>query len=152
KGYTESNFTGFDRIDSKPATTPTASQINVSMSSPLYNSSYTYDPATNLYNRYQGGAAHIDREAGQISPRVVIVMKAPMAHVFEDGYREQITTIGSGAAYIFQDGTVQEVTWNKPTRTSQINFTNAEGKKVALARGQTWISVVPQSTGGASWQ
>ncbi len=152
KGYTESNFTGFDRIDSKPATTPTASQINVTMSSPLYNSSYTYDPATNLYNRYQGGAAHIDREAGQISPRVVIVMKAPMARVFEDGYREQITTIGSGAAYIFQDGTVQEVTWNKPTRTSQINFTNAEGKKVALARGQTWISVVPQSTGGASWQ
>lgn len=152
KGYTESNFTAFPRTDSKATETPTATGINVTMSSALYNSSYVYDPATNLYNRSQAGAPHLDRESGQISPRVVVVMKVPMRIVLEDGYREQVDTIGSGQAYIFQDGAVQEVTWAKADRASQITFKDAEGKDVPLARGQTWITAVPSDTGGVTWQ
>lgn len=152
KGYTSSTFDGFPRKDSTAPATPTATQINVTLSSALFNSSYAYDPATNLYNRSQGGAPHLDREAGQIAPRVVIVMKVPQQRVFEDGYREQINTIGSGQAYIFQDGTAQEANWSKPSRTDQISFTDAAGKPIALARGQTWITAVPANTGGASWQ
>lgn len=151
KGYTSSTFTGFTRKESK-AETPTATSISVTISSALYNSSYAYDPATNLYNRSQAGAPHMDREAGQIAPRVVIVMKVPQSRVFEDGYREQINTVGSGQATIFQDGTVQEVTWTKPSRSEQISFTDTEGKPVALARGQTWITAVPAGIGGVSWQ
>ncbi len=152
KGYTSSSFTGFPRKDSAAATTPTATGMTVTISSFLYNSAYTYDPATNLYNRSQAGAPHVDREAGQISPRVVIVMKTPMRLVMEDGWREQIDTIGSGQAYVFQDGTVQEVTWSKPTRQTQLSFSDAEGKPVALARGQTWITAVPADDGGVTWQ
>lgn len=152
KGYTESTFTSFPRADSQASATPTATGINVTMSSALYNSAYVYDPATNLYNRSQAGALHLDREGGQITPRVVIVMKVPMRLVLEDGYREQVDTIGSGQAYIFQDGTVQEVTWSKADRASQITFKNAEGKDVPLARGQTWITAVPSDTGGVTWQ
>lgn len=152
KGYNESNFTGFTRKDSEAAETPTATRINVTISSVLFNSSYVYNAKTNLYNRSQGGAPHTDREAGQISPRVVIVMKVPTQTVFEDGYRQQINTIGSGSATIFQDGTVQEVTWSKASKTAQIGFTDAEGKDVPLARGQTWITAVPADTGAVSWQ
>ncbi|MAU33976.1 hypothetical protein CL689_05800 [Candidatus Saccharibacteria bacterium] len=152
KGYTTSEFIGFTRKDSEANETPSATSIDVTMSSYLYNSHYDYNAETNLYDRSQGGGPHTDREAGQISPRVVIVMKVPMQLVMEDGWREQINTIGSGQAYIFQDGTVQEVTWNKASRTEQLTFTDAEGKDVALARGQTWISAVPSDTGGVTWQ
>lgn len=152
KGYTSSEFTGFTRKDSAASAAPTATNINVSISGPLYNSSYTYDVASNTYLRSQAGAAHLDRESGQISPRVVIVMKAPMLQVLEDGYREQINTIGTGQAYIFQDGSVQEVTWNKANKTEQITFKDATGTDVPLARGQTWITVVPDDTGGVTWQ
>lgn len=152
KGYTESNFTGFTRKDSTAAEVPTATSINVSISSALYNSSYAYDGASNTYVRSQGGAPHTDREAGQIAPRTVIVMKAPTQLVMEDGYREQITTVGSGQAYIFQDGTVQEVTWNKASKGDQILFKDTAGADIPLARGQTWITVVSDSTGGVSWQ
>lgn len=152
KGYNESTFTGFSRKDSEAAEVPTATSIAVTISSASFNSSYTYDPATNLYNRSQAGAPHTDREAGQISPRVVIVMKVPTQTVFEDGYRQQINTIGSGSATIFQDGTVQEVTWSKASKTDQISFKDAEGEDVPLARGQTWITAVPADTGAVSWQ
>lgn len=152
KGYTTSTFTGFTRKDSKASEAPNATSVNVQVSSALFNSAYTYNPATNTYDRLQAGAPHTDREAGQISPRVVIAMKVTEQKVFEDGWREQINAVGNGTAYIFQDGTVQEVTWSKASRADQIKFTDATGADVPLARGQTWITAVPNSTGGVTWQ
>jgi len=152
KGYTTSTFTGFTRKDSTANPTPTATTINVTISSFTFNSSYTYNATTNLYDRSQAGAPHTDREGGQISPRTVIVMKVPMQLVLEDGYREQINTIGTGTAYIFQDGEAKEVTWTKKSKTDQITFTDAAGVDVPLARGQTWITAVPADTGDVTWQ
>jgi len=152
KGYTSSAFTGFTRKDSKALAAPTATSINVTISSALYNSAYTYDAATNLYNRSQAGAPHLDREGGQISPRVVIVMKIAERTINEDGPRQQIDAIGSGNATIFQDGGVKEVTWTKASKADQIKFTDAEGKEYPLARGQTWITAVPSDTGAVTWQ
>lgn len=152
KGYVSSNPKTFARADTKAAATPTASTISVTMSGPTYNSSYLYNAGTNTYDRSQAGAPHLDRENGQVSPRVVIVIKAPMTLVQEDGLRQHYETNGSGAATIFQDGTVEEVTWHKTDRASQFSFTNSEGNPVSLARGSTWISVVPAATGGVSWQ
>lgn len=152
KGYTSSSFTGFPRKDTKAAEAPTASQIAVTISGPLYNSTYAYNAETNTYNRSQAGAAHTDREAGQISPRVVIVMKVNQQRVLEDGWREQINAIGNGTAYIFQDGTAQEVTWSKASREGQLTFTDTAGEIVSLARGQTWITAVPNGQGNVTWQ
>lgn len=153
KGYTSSEFTGFARKDSSASTAPTANAVNVIISGPLFNSSYIYNASTNTYDRSQAGAPHMDREAGQISPRVVVVMKMQETTVLEDGYRQSITTVGSGQAVIFQDGVAQEVTWTKPSREGQITFTDAAGAPVPLARGQTWITAVPENKGGTvTWQ
>jgi hypothetical protein len=152
KGYTSSTFTGFTRKDSDKASIAAGTAVQVVISSALFNSSYAYNATTNTYDRSQAGAPHTDRESGQISPRVVIVIKATQSTVLEDGYRQQISTIGTGAATIFQDGTVQEVTWSKASKTDQITFTDVEGKDVPLARGQTWITAVPSDTGSVAWQ
>jgi len=151
KGYTSSTFTGFTRKDSVASKAPSATSMSVDISSGLYDSSYVYNAATNTYDRSEGGAPHLDREGGQISPRVVIVMTIPERTVLEDGYREQIDAIGSGKAVIFQDGTAQEVTWIKKGMTDQIVFVDAAGKDVPLARGQTWLTSVPED-GGVTWQ
>lgn len=153
KGYTTSVFTSWPRIDGKASETPTATSIDVKISGPAYNSHYDYDGATNTYKRFQGGAVHNDREGGQITPSVVVVMDTAMSKVFEDGYREQIATTGSGRARIFQNGTVTESTWSKADRGSQIKFSTADGKEISFARGQTWITAVPANQGGGvSWK
>jgi len=151
KGYTSSTFTGFTRKDSTASKTPVATSITVDISSAIFDSAYTYNATTNTYDRSQGGAPHTDRESGQISPRVVIVMKIPERTVLEDGYRQQIDAVGNGTATIFQDGTVQEATWHKATKVNQITFTDANGKDIPLARGQTWLTSVPED-GGVTWQ
>lgn len=152
KGYTESSFTGFSRVDGKPVETPDATSIAVTISGPTYNSSYVYDKATNTYARSQAGAPHLDREDGQITPSVVIALKVNMVKVLEDGYRESITTTGTGEAVIFQNGTAQTVTWSKADRASQLRFIDAAGKDVPLVRGQTWISAIPNGSGAVTWQ
>lgn len=152
KGYTSSSFTSWPRVDGKPVKQPDASSISMVISSNQYNPSYTYDKKSNTYNRSLGGIAHLDREGGQITPSVVIAMKVDETTVFEDGYRQSITTIGSGEADIFQNGTVIQGTWSKPDRASQIVFADASGKPIELVRGQTWISAIPNGHGGVSWQ
>lgn len=152
KGYTESTFTGFSRVDGTPSAAPNATNVSVTISGPTYNSSYTWDATSNTYIRSQAGAPHLDREDGQIAPSSVVVLKVAMTKIMEDGYRESITTTGSGEAVIFQNGVAQTVTWSKADRISQIKFTDADGKDVPLVRGQTWISAVPNGTGGVTWQ
>lgn len=153
KGYTTSAFTSWPRKDGSAAKTPTATSIDVKISGALYNSHYTYDAASNTYKRSEGGAPHNDREAGQIAPSVVVVMDTTMNLVFEDGYREQITTTGSGHARVFQDGTVTEATWSKADRGSQLLFKDESGKEIQFNRGQTWVTAVPTNQGGGvTWK
>lgn len=151
KGFTSSEFTGFPRKSDTPTATPAASTISVNVSSGTYNSSYTYNPEGNNYSRFLAGKPHIDREAGHITPKVVIVIKVPSRLGMEDGLREQMQTIGSGQAYIFQDGTATEGNWNKSAKETLMSFTDSTGNAIALNNGQTWITVIkPEKS--VSWQ
>lgn len=152
KGYISSTFKGFTRVDGKPVDKPDATDINIAISSYMYNSNYVYDKGSNTYARNQAGEPHLDRESGQISPSVVIAMSVDEETIFEDGYRQSITTIGSGNAVIFQNGTAIAVTWNKASQTDQITFTDSAGKDVPLVRGQTWIAAIPNGNGGVTWK
>ncbi len=152
KGYTSSQPIGFERADDKKTSTQDATSISLKISGPLYNSTYQYDPATKLYARSEGGAPHIDREAGQITAKVVIALRVDMSKVMEDGYRENITTTGSGNVVIFQNGQAISGTWSKISDSAQITFADANGQPIALARGTTWISAIPNSGGNVSWQ
>ena len=157
KGFTESNFTGFVRVDPKAKVqekeTPetTANDVSVSVSGPLYNPSYKYNPETKLYERSLDSEAHLDREEGQISPRVVIVIKVPTHRAFEDGYREQMDTIGSGEAFIFQNGIVETATWKKDSKKSQLRFVGSNEKDIELEAGQTWVTAIAPER-SVSWQ
>ena len=152
KGYVSSTFTGWPRKEDSPPVTPNASSININISSADFNVHYDFDKGCNCYDRYEGGAKQLDRETGQnAKPKVVIAMKVPTTIGFEDGYREQMTTIGSGTAYVFQDGTVTVGTWNKASQKAQIQFKNDKGDDVKLNRGQTWVSVTAPDE-SVTWQ
>lgn len=152
KGFTNSEFKSFPRVDGKSSETPTATNISITISSPLYNTAYNYDAASNTYHRLLGGVSHTDRELGQIAPSVVVAMFVDMHRTMEDGYRESIATSGSGRAVVFQNGTATEATWRKADRASPLELIDAAGQPISLTRGQTWITAVPNGRGDATWQ
>ena len=124
-----------------------------------FNIHYEYDSDTNTYDRsYQSGAEHevyecADEDLGeknpedvcsltQMSPSVVIAMVVQESRA-SDNYHEDITTLGSGNVYIFQNGTAITGTWTKTSVDEQIKFFDENGKEIALAPGQTFVTAVP---------
>lgn len=145
KGYTKSSYKGFPRKKDAPSKTPTAKAIDMAISGPTYNVHYDYNASSNSYQRSLAGAAHVDSNSNaQISPKVVIAMIVPYG-LESDGYHSSYTSIGSGAAYIFQDGTVTTGQWTKPDIKAQISFSDASGKPIKLNAGQTWITALSAS-------
>ncbi len=140
KGWSTSKFTGFTRKIEKPSDAPTARSIDITISGALYNVHYDYDLASNSYKRLVGGKPHLDeRSKAQISPKVVIGMIVPYS-IHSDRIHSVYGTIGSGKAYIFQDGNATEGTWEKASAKSQIIFKDAAGAPLPLNPGQTWIT------------
>jgi hypothetical protein len=142
KGFTTSTFTNWPRKIETPNPKPRANHIDVPVSGADYNVAYDYEPATNSYIRFLGGAPSKDREGGQVKPKVVIVLKVPMTLGFEDGYREQMVTTGRGEAYVFQDGVLTNGFWRKDSQKAQMIFYDKNARTIALDPGQTWVTVV----------
>ena len=152
KGYTESTFTSFARVDEKAAETPTASTIRLNFSSATYNTHYTYDKASNSYQRFLAGQPHRDREHGHITPKVVIALETTTERrPGPDGYDDLVTS-GSGKATIFQNGTVVTATWKKEHLSAPLRLVDAEGKDIPLVRGQTWVGAFVPGRGSVSWE
>ena len=124
-----------------------------------FNVNYNYDAETNTYLRsYESGNPHEvyvcpDEALGEVNPEdkctltqmapsVVVAMMVQESRA-SDNYHEDITAIGSGKAYVFQNGTAVEGTWTKTAADSQIKFTDANGAEIKLAPGQTFVSAVP---------
>ena len=124
-----------------------------------FNVNYNYDLESNTYLRsYESGAPHEVYECPpeylgernpedvcsltQLAPSVVVAMVVSEKKA-SDNYHEDITTIGSGDAFIFQNGTVERGTWHKGSREEQIKFLDANGEEILLAPGQTFVSAVP---------
>lgn len=140
KGYTASTYSGFVRKNEAASSAPNAKSVDLQLSGPLYNVHYDYVPATNSYNRSEGGTAHMDANGNrQISPKVVVAMVLPYS---VNGKYSVYGTIGNGPVSIFQDGIVTTGQWSKPTEKAQITFTDSAGKPLKLNPGQTWVTAV----------
>jgi hypothetical protein len=51
--------------------------------------------------------------------------------------------IGSGKAYVFEDGGVTVGTWNKASDAGQTKLLDASGQPIKFDTGNTWYDVVP---------
>ena len=140
--------------------TPKVTNISFNFgSSAIFNVNYEYNQENNTYRRNYGIGAHQvytcpGEDLGERNPEdicelttmspstvIAIIVKE---HRASDNYHEDITTIGSGDAYIFQNGIAIPGKWTKSTREDQIKFTDSEGNEIKLAPGKTIISAIPE--------
>lgn len=132
KGWTTSTFTGFPRKQDSPVKTPTASAIQFNIAGPDMIVNYQYTAATNSYLRNEAGAPMVDANTNkQLNPKVVIGIIVPWTDGPIDAsgaYYTNYSDIGTGQAYVFQDGTVSIGTWSKTSPSSQIQFLDLSRK------------------------
>ena len=146
-----------------------ASEIAVNFgTTSSFNTIYKYDTESNTYLRsYANGEAHLVYScedstkatpapksdcgiAKQVAPSAVAVMMVD-EHLDSDGYHHVVQTIGTGIAYVFQNGTVVKGTWKKSSKSAQIEFKDADNNTISFTPGQLWIAAVPNSGGSVKY-
>jgi hypothetical protein len=150
KGFA-STYTPLARKKQAASKAPTASSIDLKLSGYTYDPHYDYNAATNSYNRSEAGQAQTDANTNtQLSPKVVVAIVVPEKQGALDSsgaYYSDYNPIGSGTAYIFQDGAVTTGQWNKASNSGTLTFTDSTGKPLPLNPGQTWITAVTSTSG-----
>lgn len=145
KGVGAPKYTSLLRKAEAPKATPNAKSIDFNISGYYYNAHFDYDASTNSYKRSEGGKPHMvvakDGKQTQLAPKVVVALTMPQG-IEADDLHTSYGTIGSGHAFIFQDGGVSEATWHKASNTDQFTFTDGQGKPLGLNPGQTWFTAV----------
>lgn len=108
-----------------------------------YSVSWDYDSENNVFLRNLGGQEDVDLNNGErIAATNVVVLKTVEKGPINELKHMLYTTTGTGKALIFKNGDVIEANWSKPTRVSELRFTDARGNDVEMGRGLTWISVI----------
>ncbi|MBU2544027.1 DUF3048 domain-containing protein [Patescibacteria group bacterium] len=111
-----------------------------------YGVRWEYDPATNSYKRFNGGAPHMDLETKkQLTAKTIIIQFAKETGPVDDHAHLLYANVGSGEGLLFEDGKATEVTWKKPDRSSR-TILYAGGKEMSLNRGTIWIEMLPVGT------
>jgi len=116
-------------------------------SSGMFGVEWGYDPTSKVYKRNMAGRPHADKNTDkqiEFSNIVILLQEQTNAN---DGYINNLhllyKTIGKGNGWVINYGKAEKAIWSKSGRTARTKFTNSQGKEIPLARGKTWISIVP---------
>ncbi len=144
KNYGAASYTPLARKKDAASKTPNASSIDFNISSYTFNAHFDYDVASDSYKRSQAGAPHVVvNGAGaevQLQPKVVVAIITSYG-IASDNH-SQYGVVGSGEAYVFQDGTVTKGTWHKADTKAALSFTNEAGLPLGINAGQTWVTAL----------
>jgi hypothetical protein len=132
--------------DAPAAQRPEGQRVTINFSGPRYAVAWAYRPATNDYQRLLAGAPDTDAASGgEIVAKVMVMVVIPRVHgrtrIREDTWT--FSDLGSGKAWIFQDGVATAGTWKKTSRTDRFLLLDRDGKEVTLTRGPQWVEIIP---------
>ena len=106
--------------------------------------SYSYDESSEQYLRSSDGEKSIDEANGErLALDNVFIVRTSHSIIDNVGRRDVDLTSG-GEAYLLQKGTIQEIQWDSVDGRI-LPYKN--GQPLSFAPGQTWINIIPRSTG-----
>ncbi|MBI4090246.1 MAG: DUF3048 domain-containing protein [Candidatus Kerfeldbacteria bacterium] len=106
---------------------------------------YEYDRKKNVYKRFTGGRAQVDRlTRKQLTAKNVVLLLVPKERVLDRKGRIALNTIGKGKAILLKDGYSRTIKWQKKTTYGRTIFSGLDGNEIVFNRGSVWITVVPR--------
>lgn len=125
---------------------PASQEVTIDFSFPEYRVSWRYRREGDDYQRLLAGTPDLDAATGvPVSTRSIAIAVVPRVHgrtrIGEDTWT--FSTIGSGRAWVVQDGALTEGQWQKRSRTDRLRFVDAAGQEIKLNRGRQWVEIIP---------
>lgn len=121
-----------------------ATEVNIHFGG-AYDVHYVYNTDSKDYERSNGGVPQTDANTDKVlTARNIIIEKVPPGEVIEGKGRINFSVTGEGETYIFRLGQLTKGTWKKADRLSRTQFFTDDGKEIPLARGTSWVEIVPE--------
>jgi len=102
-----------------------------------YDPTWTFDAATDTWQRSIDGAPSMVTGPGHIAPTNVVVQFTPYSGEAE------AQTVGEGDVWVFTDGTLRPGRWVRPDKTQPAHYVDAAGSPILLRPGRTWVELLP---------
>jgi len=76
---------------------------------------------------------------------VVMQVKVTASGIFDvaGNPSPDVDVIGTGKAWVLRDGHVIQGVWKRAKLSDLTSFTTRSGQAISLARGNTWVELVP---------
>jgi hypothetical protein len=114
---------------------------------------WEWDATAKGWRRTQNGEVHVDGVGRQVTPANVVVQ---FVGYHDTGQVDSTGTavpeadvVGSGDAWVLTGGMLIPCRWSKASDTDITRYTDSSGAEVQLARGKTWVELVPPGQGEA---
>lgn len=129
----------------------TASKVNLKYSNGFVTN-YVYDESIKAYKQLVNDKAHTDYETKeQYTVKNIITYKVGNKTISGDTKgRQDIDNIGTGEGYYITGGVSIPITWEKKNRDAQTVYKYKDGTEITVNDGNTWIHIIPSSTGSIS--
>ncbi len=100
---------------------------------------FRWDPALQGWRRQVWAQEHLHASGAPVAPTNVVVVESSYRISEADARSPEAISVGSGRAWLFHRGLVQEGTWTRSDRTEPWNLRDALGRPLNLAPGTTWV-------------
>lgn len=112
---------------------------------------WTWDPASNAWLRSENTTPSVGSDGARLAATNVVVVRVDVVltqGVDPAGNRVPETSlVGSGDALVASAGHTITATWSKAAQDQPLALTGADGQPIRLAPGNTWVELVPKTTG-----
>ncbi len=112
---------------------------------------YHWDALSETYTRYNDGSPFIDSNHDKPVEIKNIIVQFVATRVFTEEGHLDITMLGEGKGYLFSNGRIEKITWEKDSYSQRTRFLGADEEEIRLMPGNTWLHLLPQS-GKVEWQ
>jgi hypothetical protein len=112
--------------------------------SPSSAPSWAYDVGAGIYTRSQNGVPDVAQSGAPLTAVNVVVVRVD---IDESPGVPRTELEGSGEAWIATGGRVLRGTWVKEGARAPLRLVSSAGSTLTLAPGNTWVELVPNTTG-----
>ncbi len=122
-------------------------EIVVSFSSG-YTYTYTYNADDGVYYSKLNGNSFVDNNGTQQNFENIIVCYTDITAIAGDSKSRVNFDLSEGKGVYVSNGTYENITWEKGDSADMMKFYNADGKRLSLNTGRSYIAIVDNSREG----
>lgn len=144
KNTKSESWQSFADKDSPVAFETAAASVTVPFST-SYKTTFKYDATSGKYTRLSNGKELTDYNSGaKIQFKNIFVLMTSITN-YSDGKHRNIKLTG-GTGYYCVNGTYTRINWSKGNASSPFVFTTADGQKLIVNPGNSWVCIADSHT------